>query len=116
MAYRVSLRPSAARELGRVRGSAQLALHGAILALGQEPRPRGAIKLSNSLRAWRVRVRIDGVPWRIVYQVDDEQRWARLLRVARRDAATHRAREIDNDLWAAELNAEANSDDLDTAQ
>lgn len=90
MAYRLSLRPSAARELGKVRGSAQIALHGAVMALGEEPRPRGAIKLSNSLRAWRVRVRIDGVPWRMVYQVDDERHWVRVLRVARRDAATYR--------------------------
>jgi mRNA interferase RelE/StbE len=92
MAYRVSLRPSAARELRKVRGSAQIALHGVVMALGEEPRPRGAIKLTNSLRAWRVRVRIDGVPWRIVYQVDDERRWVRVLRVARRDAATYRGR------------------------
>ncbi len=90
MVFHVSLRPSAARDLGKVRGPAQIALNGAIMALGEEPRPRGAIKLTSSLRVWRVRVRIDGVPWRIVYQIDDERRWVRALRVARRDAATYR--------------------------
>lgn len=90
MAYRVTLRPAAGRELAALRGYAQIALHGAILALGDEPRPRGAIKLAGPLRAWRVRVSILGVPWRIVYQIDDRQGRVRVLRVARRDEGTYR--------------------------
>ena len=88
--YDVMLRPSAARELGRLRGPTQIALHGAILALGDEPRPRGAMKLTGAPRTWRVRISIDGVPWRLVYQVDDKQRRVRVLRIVRRDEGTYR--------------------------
>ena len=90
MTYRVTLRPAAARELGRLRGPVQVALHGAIFALGGEPRPRGALKLSGRDGMWRVRVNLDGAKWRIVYTIDDELMWVRVLRVARRDEATYR--------------------------
>jgi mRNA-degrading endonuclease RelE of RelBE toxin-antitoxin system len=41
-------------------------------------------------RTWRVRITIDGVPWRLVYQVDDEHRRVRILRIVRRDEGTYR--------------------------
>lgn len=90
MAYRVSLRPAAARDLRRLRGPLQIALHGAILTLGRDPRPPGTTKLTGMRNTWRVRIRIDGVPWRIVYQIDEQRRWVRVTRVARRDESTYR--------------------------
>lgn len=90
MAYRVSVRPAAARDLRRLRGALQIALHGAILTLSHDPRPPGTIKLTGVRNTWRVRIKIDGVPWRIVYQIDDQRRWVRVMRVARRDESTHR--------------------------
>jgi mRNA interferase RelE/StbE len=88
--YRVTLRPAAARELDRERDPTRIALYGAILALGDEPKPPGALKLVGSRGIWRVRVNIDGVPWRITYLIDEGQRRVRVLRVARRNKGTYR--------------------------
>ncbi|MEP7378038.1 MAG: type II toxin-antitoxin system RelE/ParE family toxin [Chloroflexota bacterium] len=90
MTYRVTLRPAAARDLSRQRAWAQLALEGAILSLGDDPRPRGAIKLSGSSGAWRVRVTIDGIQWRLVYEINDPQQSVRVLRITRRNESTYR--------------------------
>lgn len=90
MGYRVTLRPAAARELDEQRGPTHFALYGAILALGNQPQPPGALKRAGSRGMWRVRVNIDGVPWRIVYLIDDGQRRVRVLRVARRNEGTYR--------------------------
>ncbi len=88
-AWRVELTPAVARQLRRVRADELLALRGVILALGEDRRPRGARKLRGS-SFWRVRVRIDGVPWRVVYQPRDRDRLVVVTRVARRDEATYR--------------------------
>jgi mRNA-degrading endonuclease RelE of RelBE toxin-antitoxin system len=39
---------------------------------------------------WRIRLRIDGSPWRVVYQVRDREPLVIIARVARRDEATYR--------------------------
>lgn len=88
-AWRVELTPAAARQLGRLRADELLALRGVILALAQDRRPPGAGKLRGS-RLWRVRLRIDGVPWRVVYQVRDAERLVVVTRVVRRDESTYR--------------------------
>lgn len=88
-AWRVELTPAAVRQLRRVRDDELLALRGVILALGDDQRPPGTRKLSGS-RLWRLRVRIDGAPWRVVYQVRDHDRLVVVTRVVRRDEATHR--------------------------
>jgi mRNA interferase RelE/StbE len=89
-AYRVVLAPAAVRQLRRVRGTALMALRGVILALADEPRPTGSRMLPDADRLWRVRVRIDGEPWRVAYQVRESPREVVVLRVARRDEATYR--------------------------
>lgn len=89
MAYRVRLTPAAARQLRRLRDAEVLALRGVILGLGQDPHPAGSGKLAGS-DLWRVRVRIDGVPWRVVYQVREAEALVIVARVARRDEATYR--------------------------
>lgn len=78
-----------ARVLERLRGPINVALRGAILALEDEPHPAGSRKLSG-VDLYRVRLRIDGVPWRILYQVRDEERVILITRVARRNEATYR--------------------------
>lgn len=88
--YRVELAPAAVRQLERARGPLFIALRGAILALGADPRPAGAGKLAGGAHLWRVRVRIDGSPWRIIYQVRDRDRLVIVTRVARRDESTYR--------------------------
>jgi mRNA interferase RelE/StbE len=89
VAYRVELTPAAARQLRRLRDVEALALRGVILALGEEPHPAGSGKLAGS-DLWRVRVRIDNVPWRVVYQVRESESLVVVARVARRGEATYR--------------------------
>ena len=88
--YRVVLSPAAERQLLRLRGPQLTALRGIILALADDPRPAGVRKLAGSQDTWRVRLRIDGEPWRIVYQVRDRDPIILVTRVARRDEAIYR--------------------------
>jgi len=88
--YRIELTPAAARQLERVRGPALLALRGAILALADDPRPADARKLAGGTDLWRIRLRIERDPWRIIYQVRDTEHVVVVTRVARRDEATYR--------------------------
>jgi mRNA-degrading endonuclease RelE of RelBE toxin-antitoxin system len=60
-----------------------------MLALAQDPRPPGAVKLAGA-DLWRVRVRIDGQPWRIVYQLRTREHLVVITRLARRDEGTYR--------------------------
>lgn len=89
-AWRVVLTPAAQRHIDRLRGVDLIALRGVILALAEEPRPPGAAKLAGATDLWRVRVRIDGQPWRIVYQLRTRERLVAITRVARRDEGTYR--------------------------
>lgn len=87
--WRVELTPAAARRLRSVRSDALLALRGVILGLAYDQHPPGAAKLRGT-DLWRVRVRIDGIPWRVVYQLRNGERLVVVTRVARRDEATYR--------------------------
>jgi mRNA-degrading endonuclease RelE of RelBE toxin-antitoxin system len=64
--YRVMLTPAAQRQLDRLRGSDFVAMRGVIVALADEPRPPTAGKVAGTTDLWRVRVRIDGAPWRVI--------------------------------------------------
>lgn len=66
------------------------ALRGAILALADDPRPSSVRELVDADDLWRIRLRIDGSPWRVVYQVRDPERLVVVTRVARRDEGTYR--------------------------
>ncbi|MGH2489069.1 MAG: type II toxin-antitoxin system RelE family toxin [Candidatus Limnocylindria bacterium] len=87
MTHRVVLAPSVARTLGKLRGPTFVALRGTIMGLGDEPRPAGCKKLSGR-DLYRIRLRIDGIPWRVVYQVRDGDRVVLITHVARRDEGT----------------------------
>jgi mRNA interferase RelE/StbE len=89
-AWRVVLTPAAQRQIDRLRGVDLLALRGVILALADEPRPPGAAKLAGGTDLWRVRVRVEGRPWRVVYQLRTRERLVVITRVARRDEGTYR--------------------------
>jgi mRNA interferase RelE/StbE len=87
--WRGELTPAAVRQLRRLRADELLALRGLILALAEDRGPSGARKLRGT-GLWRVRVRIDGVPWRIVYEVREAARLVVVTRIARRDESTYR--------------------------
>ena len=89
MTHRVTLAPGVSRTLSRLPGPTLLALRGAILALADEPRPHGSGKLA-VFDLYRLRLRVDGTPWRIIYQVRDADEVVLVTRVARRDEGTYR--------------------------
>lgn len=91
MAYRVVLAPAAQRQLDRLRGVAAIALRGVILALVNEPGPAGASKLASKGNLWRLRLRVDGEPWRVVYQLRERERLVIVTRIARRNEGTYRS-------------------------
>jgi mRNA interferase RelE/StbE len=90
VAYRVILAPAAERQFGRLRGALALALRGVLRALGDEPRPLGALKLAGLRNVWRLRVRIDGRRWRVIYRLDETRQEVVVARVAPRDEGTYR--------------------------
>lgn len=90
MAYRIVITPAAQRQLDRLRGAELTAVRGIILGLADEPKAPGATKLAGSQDLWRLRVRIDGRPWRVVYQVDRRDALVIVTRVVRRDEGTYR--------------------------
>ena len=83
------LAPGVASALERLHGPIQVAFRGVILALADNPRPSGSRKLSG-IDLHRLRLQVDGVGWRILYQIRDAERAVRIARVARRDEATYR--------------------------
>ena len=70
-------------------------LRGVILNLATEPRPRGASKLHGGAELGRLRVRIDGQSWRIVYLIDDRERSLVIRRTVRRDEGAYRGLQRD---------------------
>jgi len=88
--YRVILTPAAQRQLGKLRGPEFAAMRGVILALADDPRPAGATKLSGSRDLFRVQVRVDGRPWRVVFQLRTKSREVVVTRVAARNERTYR--------------------------
>ncbi len=91
MGYRVDLSPVAQRQVDRLRGIPLVAVQGVIASLATQPRPPGAIKLTGLRDVWRLRIRIDGRAWRLIYRVDEKRRLVVITRVARRNEGTYRA-------------------------
>ncbi len=88
--WRVELTPAVARRLRRLRPEELLALRGVILGLAEERHPPGVSKLVGTDLWRRIRVRIDRVPWRVIYQLREAERLVVVTRIARRDEATYR--------------------------
>jgi mRNA interferase RelE/StbE len=66
-AYRIELRPAAARALGKLDRDVALRIQGAIALLGQDPRPPTA----RALRG-RPGMRVRVGDYRIIYTIDDD--------------------------------------------
>lgn len=77
--YRLELRPSAARDLDRLRGETWERVKAALLELREDPRPAGCVKLTGG-GGWRVRVG----DWRAIYDIDDGAQVVTVLRVKHR--------------------------------
>jgi len=83
--YRVELAPAAQRQLRRLPPGDAARLRGPILALAIEPRPQGAVKLTDTDFC---RLRVGDL--RIVYLIDETDRLVIVLKVARRSESTYR--------------------------
>lgn len=72
-----------------MRARVLVAIRGVILALADDPRPRGVKKLTGQEDLWRLTVRVDGVSWRIVYRIVDPEPDVVVTRIVRRDEGTY---------------------------
>ena len=67
MSYHVEIELSAAKQLSKIDRQFQSRLYDAAMALADDPRPSGCVKLSGMSDVWRIRVG----DYRIVYTVAD---------------------------------------------
>ncbi len=79
--YQVTVERKAEKQINavRIRWLAE-SLRDAIMALGENPRPPGCVKMSGSADEWRIRVG----EWRVVYRIDDGRVVVVVVRVAPR--------------------------------
>jgi mRNA interferase RelE/StbE len=78
--YSVTITSRAERELKRLERSVKNRIVTAILALGNDPRPPGCLKVKSEHRLWRIRVG----DWRIGYEIDDAANEVTVIRIAYR--------------------------------
>ena len=78
--YRVFLERAAEKDLARLSSEVHDRVISAIRGLASDPRPPGCRKLSGSKNDWRIRVG----DYRVVYEIADEVRIARVNRVRHR--------------------------------
>lgn len=79
MTYRLSILRRAQKELAQFPSSSFERVVAAIRDLAQNPRPPGCLKLSGR-EGWRIRVG----DYRVVYEIDDEERSVTVLHVGHR--------------------------------
>ena len=84
--YRVEIAPAAGRDLRKLERSAFGAAQSVILSLAIAPRPPGTRKLKGSDRTFRIRLG----PYRVLYDVYDNEKLVVVFRVVRRKEATYR--------------------------
>ena len=79
---KITFKPSAIKELGRLPTRIQSAVLEKIEALANNPRPPGAVKLTNS-ELYRIRVST----YRVIYEINDRDIKVVIIRIRhRRDA------------------------------
>ncbi|MBI3954242.1 MAG: type II toxin-antitoxin system RelE/ParE family toxin [Chloroflexi bacterium] len=88
--YSIEVTPAADCDLDRLKGRIQRRdferLRAAIRGLASEPRPQGVAKLRGAKGVYRIRAG----PYRVVYDVHDDQALVVILKVARRSETTYR--------------------------
>ena len=86
MPYRVELAPAAQRDLRRLPLQVQARLATPIRSLAHSPRPPGARRVQGQERTWRIRVG----PYRVVYDLYEEEHLVVIFKVDRRRESTYR--------------------------
>lgn len=79
MTYRITIKPTARKELEALSDPSLRRVDGAISALASEPRPRGCIKVRGT-SLYRIRVG----EYRVLYRVDDRARVIDIVGVGHR--------------------------------
>ena len=79
MIYRVTILRRTQKELGALAGAAYTRVRDAIVALAEDPRPPGCLKLT-ARDGWRIRIG----DYRVVYEIDDSGRMVTVLHVGHR--------------------------------
>lgn len=69
MSYAVLISAAARRAIAALAKPIRVRVDRAILALGDDPRPRGSAKLAGTANGWRIRVG----DWRILYTIEDRR-------------------------------------------
>jgi mRNA interferase RelE/StbE len=83
VSYEITFARSARRELERLPSDVAIRILRKIESLGQDPRPRGVLKLAGTDDLWRLR----SGEYRVVYAINDEKLIVDVVRVRhRRDA------------------------------
>ena len=82
--YRVEIARTAQRDLDRIRGADLSRIEARVLGLEANPRPAGVKKLKDVLH----RVRVGD--WRVLYAIQDAEKFVTILRVLRRNEGTYR--------------------------
>lgn len=80
MTYRVALTRTAVRQRRRLDHEMRRRIDTAIRGLGDQPRPSGATKLSGRAADWRIR----SGDYRVLYEINDEDRAVTIWRIAHR--------------------------------
>ena len=80
--YQLSLAREAGKDMERLRGDLWRRLRDALLALGENPRPHGCVKLKDR-DGYRIRVG----DYRVIYAVDDDRRLVDVNAVRHRSKA-----------------------------
>jgi mRNA interferase RelE/StbE len=78
--YKLLIKRSAEKDLGRVSRVTFQRVNAKILTLRDEPRPPGVRRLTGPLEGWRIRVG----DYRILYQIDDSEQTVTIVRVRHR--------------------------------
>lgn len=78
--YNVKLMPQAQKDLDGFSGKLLSRFEEVILGLYDEPRPHNCKKLSGGGSRWRIRVG----DYRVLYEIDDSQKFVNIYRIAHR--------------------------------
>lgn len=81
--YEVLIERAAERDLKKLSHREFSKVIAAIRALAENPRPHGCRKISGSQHDWRIRVGA----FRVLYEIDDQAKIVRVMRVRRRPKA-----------------------------
>lgn len=81
--YRLTVKPSAAKDLDRFDESVSSRVIPKVKALAADPRPPGVKKIKGERDLWRIRVG----DWRVIYAIDDVKRIVDIAYIRHRSKA-----------------------------